>query len=521
MASSVGPPSALSLTDKHKYREQLTAEVDGLRRQVEELRQHVQHGGNQDTQQFMAQLKNGFNPQQAQFGQRNLLNSLSSPMGGANQQGTGNPNDDIGQELMQRKQAELDAIMEQQRKLYSNLDNLDRQRSQILGDIDKTAALNFHLQQQQQQQAGNGRFPSNLRGNFAPNFSSPMNQMRGTGNMGFPMDFLNRNKSSSDIPPSLMDNNFGGVPSGFTPKSSAAGAALGTLRGRFQQMEENDGRMDKRRRFGLPDAQKQNLRGFKNFPDQRISSSYLPTELMGTPKSNADSLSVLSSSHQLLMSQREANMQRDMLFFQGMNKGMNPMFTGLNRAKPQHDGKLPETKRKLTKDFVPEVDTVVLGKGNIPKTNIGNLKLKGIVMDNLVEYANGERRKKIAVISRIINHVTSNNYKTTGFVKFEDDCWYEMTERDARVKITALFRDCLHDQYRSSSSSKVKRRQELRKSRSLAASSAAEKEAKEKAAKEELDKKEEELSSKSHESNEEKTTKDSEKESLKRKNESI
>ena len=43
-----------------------------------------------------------------------------------------------------------------------------------------------------------------------------------------------------------------------------------------------------------------------------------------------------------------------------------------------------------------------------------------------------------------------------------------MTERDARVKITALFRDCLHDQYRSSSSSKVKRRQELRKSKTLA-----------------------------------------------------
>merc|ERR1719413_129707 len=150
------------------------------------------------------------------------------------------------------------------------------------------------------------------------------------------------------------------------------------------------------------------------------------------------------------------------------------MIPGLNRLKPQHDGKLPETKRRLSKEFVPEVDTVVLGKGNIPKTNIGNLKLKGIVMDNLVEYANGERRKKIAVISRIINHVTANNYKTTGFVKFEDDCWWEMTERDARVKITALFRDCLHDQYRSSSSSKVKRRQEQRKKRSLA--SAAEKE---------------------------------------------
>lgn len=265
-----------------------------------------------------------------------------------------------------------------------------------------------------------------------------------------------------------MDNDFGGVPAGFN-KTSAAGAALGALRGRLQEMEGNEA-SNKRRRYGLPDPQKPNLGGLsvKNFHGQRISSSFLPSEIMVQPKNNADSLSVLSSSHQLLMSQREANMQRDMLFYQGMNNGRNPMM-GLNRPQPQHDGKLPETKRKLTKDFIPEIATVVLGKGNIPKTNIGNLKLKGIVMDNLVEYANGERRKKIAVISRIINHVVSNNYKTTGFVKFEDDCWWEMTERDARVKITALFRDCLHDQYRSSSSSKVKRRQQLRKSRSLAA----------------------------------------------------
>jgi len=517
MSTSV-PPSALSLTDKHKYRNQLSAEVDGLRRQVEELRQHVQQGNggvSPDQQHFMAQFQGnrGLNSQHSfsQQSQRaNLLNSLSPigpgqdmrqgmPQGGSNQGGLGD--DMIGERLMQRKQQELNDIMEQQRKLYSNLDNLDRQRSQILGDLDKTAALNFHLQQQQK--GGNGRFSSQLRGSLSQNpFSSPMNQMGNIG--GFP--FL---KGSSDIPPSLMDNDFGGVPSGFSSKTSAAGAALGALRGRLQDLEGSDP-SNKRRRFGLPDPQKpMGSFGAKNFHDQRISSSYLPSEIMVTPKNNADSLSVLSSSHQLLMSQREANMQRDMLFYQNMNNGRNPMI-GLNRPQPQHDGKLPDTKRKLTKDFVPEVDTVVLGKGNIPKTNIGNLKLKGIVMDNLVEYANGERRKKIAVISRIINHVVSNNYKTTGFVKFEDDCWWEMTERDARVKITALFRDCLHDQYRSSSSSKVKRRQELRKSRSLAA---AKEDEKAKKAKE----KGEEAKDKKEEDKEE----TSDKESLKRKNDSI
>lgn len=424
----------------------------------------------------------------------------------------------ISERLLHRKQAELNGIIDQQRKLYSNLDNLDRQRSQILGDMDKTAAYqkmtndkSFHFQGG----PDGSRYPShpnlrnpNLPSHFAPHNMHPGQQMRSTSSNigaardalhGFPpstMEFLSANRTGNhpmgkpDIPQMMnsgVTGGFGNMPNGFPPKSSP-GSSLQSLRGRYeaklQEMEQGNANnnssdpihMDKRRRFlGAEMTQKQHLGRLsaKNFHDHRVSSSYLPSEIMVTPKNPTagDSLSVLSSSHQLLMSQREANMQREaqnMLYFQGMNSVRNQGMPNLNRM--QHDGKLPEKKRKLSKDFVPEVDTVVLGKGNIPKTNIGNLKLKGIVMDNLVEYANGERRKKIAVISRIITHVTQANYNTTGFVKYEDEHWWEMTERDARVKITALFRDCLHDQYRSSSSSKVKRRQELRKSRSLSSS---------------------------------------------------
>lgn len=536
-----GPPSSLSLTDKQKYRERLCAEVDGLRRQVEELRQHVQHGNphqmpQDPQQQLMAQLHGtrGLNSHNAQ--RANLLNSLSPGMGQdmghsssgmipgtSSMPGQGGLGDGgLGEHLLQRKQAELNEIIERQHKLYSNLDSLDRQRSQILGDIDKTAALNFHLQGQTA--AATGRYPSDLRGSLPSNLQTPFSasSMHGGHQMRPPsrypsstMDFLSNRSgipsalqnhmSKNDVPQSLMNSDMSG--------SFGNGAdSLGSLRGRFAKLQEMEGganqndptHIDKRARFlnSLndnkfgPNVQKPQFGRFpgKNNFDQRISSSYLPSEIMVTPKNQTagDSLSVLSSSHQLLMSQREANMQREtqnMLSYMGMNNGRNGV-PGLGRQR-LHDGKLPETKRKLSKDFVPEVDTVVLGKGNIPKTNIGNLKLKGIVMDNLVEYANGERRKKIAVISRIINHVTANNYKTTGFVKFEDDCWWEMTERDARVKITALFRDCLHDQYRSSSSSKVKRRQELRKSRSLNAAKEKEKEKeKENSSKNDDDKKE-------------------------------
>lgn len=529
----------------------------------------------------MAQLQDkrgafNINPQQhahqlsQQQHRANFLNSISPSMMGGHEmrhsppgmvlgssslpnQGGMSDGGVVSERLLHRKQAELNGIIEQQRKLYSNLDNLDRQRSQILGDIDKTAAyqkisndINFHMQGQTGAAAAAARYGnsshSQLRGQLPPNhmpshFSPPSHlrpthQMRpNSSNIGSARDTLhgyspstmqflsNRNGmlpgrdhpigKPEGQPSSLMEPDFGGggfgnVPSGFPPKTSA-GTALGSLRGRYEdKLREMEGNMnnpnlndpshiDKRRRFlsaassGLlphNDASKHMMNEKEQLNrlfDNRKTSSFLPSELTMPKNSSAgNSLSVLSSSHQLLMSQREANMNREaqnMLFYQGMNNGRNPAAAGgMNNHRNQqvqrmHDGKLPETKRKLSKDFSPECDTVVLGKGNIPKTNIGNLKLKGIVMDNLVEYANGERRKKIAVISRIINHVTAANYKTTGFVKFEDDVWWEMTERDARVKITALFRDCLHDQYRSSSSSKVKRRQELRKVRSLGSTS--------------------------------------------------
>jgi hypothetical protein len=490
----------------------------------------------QDPQQhFMAQLqsKRGLNPQHAaqQLSQQqqraNIMNSLSSPSmmpgidmrhpsSGMPPQGPSIPAQPsmgdgvISERLLHRKQAELNEIIDQQRKLYSNLDNLNRQRSQILGDIDKTAAyqkmtndISFHFQGG----TDGSRYPShpnlrnpNLPSHFASHSMHPGQQMRSPSREalhGFPpstMEFLSANRTGNHAMgkpdmPQMMDSGggFGNMPNGFPPKSSPS-SALESLRGRYkaklQEREQGNANnnlsdsihMDKRRRFlDAEMSQKQHLGRLsaKNFHDHRVSSSYLPSEIMVTPMNPTagDNLNVLSSSHQLLMSQREANMQREaqnMLYFQGMNNGRNEGMQNMNRR--QHDGKLPEKKRKLPNEFVPEVDTVVLGKGNIPKTNIGNLKLKGIVMDNLVEYANGERRKKIAVISRIINHVTLANYNTTGFVKFEDEYWWEMTERDARVKITALFRDCLHDQYRSSSSSKVKRRQELRKSLSLSSS---------------------------------------------------
>ena len=126
-------------------------------------------------------------------------------------------------------------------------------------------------------------------------------------------------------------------------------------------------------------------------------------------------------------------------------------------------GILPTTKRKLPPQYQPENKTVILGKGNGPKVSPGNIRLKGIILDYVDEYSKGERREKIAIITKIIKEVRQVN-TVAGFVKYEDSdgSWWEVAERDARVKVTAVFRDCLHENYRSSSSNKVRRRQEKR-----------------------------------------------------------
>lgn len=127
-------------------------------------------------------------------------------------------------------------------------------------------------------------------------------------------------------------------------------------------------------------------------------------------------------------------------------------------------GILPTMKRKLSQHYQPSETTVILGKGNGPKVAPGNIRLKGIILDHVDEYSKGERREKIGIITEIIKDVRRVN-TIAGFVKYEDSnggSWWEVTERDARVKVTAMFRDCLHENYRSSSSNKVRRRQEKR-----------------------------------------------------------
>jgi hypothetical protein len=132
-------------------------------------------------------------------------------------------------------------------------------------------------------------------------------------------------------------------------------------------------------------------------------------------------------------------------------------------------GTMPLRNRKLPQQFRLSPNTVVLGKGKGAKEASGNIRLKELVHDHLEEYVNCGRHGKMVVISKIIRQVQlENNYKNVvvpAFVRFQDNCWWEVTERECRIKLSATFRDLLSDNYRSSSKSKVEHRRHQRQRR--------------------------------------------------------
>jgi hypothetical protein len=128
--------------------------------------------------------------------------------------------------------------------------------------------------------------------------------------------------------------------------------------------------------------------------------------------------------------------------------------------------KLPTKNRRLPPHFRLSGNTVVLGKGKGPKEALGNMRLKELVQDHLDEYVCSGRHGKMVVISNIIAKIQEENCKekisAPSFVRFQDNCWWEVTEKECRIKLSSTFRDLLSDKYRSSSKSKVEQRRRQR-----------------------------------------------------------
>jgi hypothetical protein len=122
------------------------------------------------------------------------------------------------------------------------------------------------------------------------------------------------------------------------------------------------------------------------------------------------------------------------------------------------------TKKPLSADFEPSDFSVIIGRGKKIRDTIGNSRLRVLAGTYLTQYADAmdNRAKKTAIVNAIIGIVkTTCPYDGGAFIRQKEGRWYEVSDRVAREKVGYVFRDLLHDQYGSSSKSKIaKRRRE-------------------------------------------------------------
>lgn len=109
----------------------------------------------------------------------------------------------------------------------------------------------------------------------------------------------------------------------------------------------------------------------------------------------------------------------------------------------------------------PTPSTVVIGKGKVPRKAPGNFRLRSLVQTKLDQYVNAKSKMvKSSIVTNIFVAIRDTSFIEGGpaFVRYDGRSYSVVTESAAREKITSLFRDSLHDQYKSSSKNKVAKR---------------------------------------------------------------
>jgi hypothetical protein len=117
-----------------------------------------------------------------------------------------------------------------------------------------------------------------------------------------------------------------------------------------------------------------------------------------------------------------------------------------------------QIRHALGADFKPNDYTVLCGRGSLYSEASGNKYLKHLVQQAVPAYADTPSRTGKSGIVTTILHTIRQASPKAAFVKFEDGEWREVDDSVAREKIGTVFRDILHDRYKSSNKAKVARR---------------------------------------------------------------
>jgi hypothetical protein len=114
-------------------------------------------------------------------------------------------------------------------------------------------------------------------------------------------------------------------------------------------------------------------------------------------------------------------------------------------------------KRELRVDFQPCEYSVVCGRGKDSFNHAGNRRFRILASMFIAEYSEADSKAaKSAIVSKILGVIRQAGGL---FCRYERGAWFEVGEHCAREKVSALLRDLLHTQYRSSAKAKLDRRQ--------------------------------------------------------------
>jgi hypothetical protein len=115
-------------------------------------------------------------------------------------------------------------------------------------------------------------------------------------------------------------------------------------------------------------------------------------------------------------------------------------------------------KSQLGIDFQPSDLSVICGRGKSSYDHPGNYCLRVLASAFVVDYSKaGRKLKKSAIVANVVAVVRQEG---GCFCRYENGTWFEVGDYFAREKVSGMFRDMLHTQYRSSTKAKTTRRRD-------------------------------------------------------------
>jgi hypothetical protein len=115
-----------------------------------------------------------------------------------------------------------------------------------------------------------------------------------------------------------------------------------------------------------------------------------------------------------------------------------------------------KTGAQLGVDFQLSDYSVLCRRGKDSVNHIGNRRFRTLASMYVEKYSKADSKAaKSVIVSEIITAIREAG---GNFCKYKKGAWFEVGEHYAREKVSALLRDLLHTQYRSSNKAKTARR---------------------------------------------------------------